>query len=265
VLRFELTTQLYRLRTLIALACLAGVPAAAAVALASSAGHRNGTNTGLFGASPYSAVNHAMASLEFIGPLLLPIVVALLAAAIASSDRDWGILRYLYVAPVTRARLLATKFAATALCTALAVGCSLAGGLVAGTIAFGWHPFHLIGAPSLTTGQTLARTLTASGYTVLCMLAIAAIAFTLGLLLPRGAEALAVAIGFVVIATILNGQGALHTVAVILPVHYWQNWVTLFDSPGVARLGVGSTAQVATILLCAGACWIVLRRRDPAA
>ena len=29
------------------------------------------------------------------------------AAAIASADSDWGVLRYLYVAPVTRTRLLA--------------------------------------------------------------------------------------------------------------------------------------------------------------
>src|SRR4051812_8709859 len=104
VLRFELTTQLMRLRSLLALAGLAGVPVAAALSFKSSAGHQNGTQGGLFGASPYSALNHAMASLEFIGPLLLPIVVALLASAIASADRDWGILRYLYVSPVTRAR-----------------------------------------------------------------------------------------------------------------------------------------------------------------
>jgi ABC-type transport system involved in multi-copper enzyme maturation permease subunit len=265
VLRFELTTQLIRLRTLIALAGLAGVPVAAALSLASSAGHRNGNQGGLFGASPYSALNHAMAGLEFIGPLVLPIVVALLAATIASADRDWGVRRYLYVAPVTRTRLLATKLAATALAAVLAVACSLAGGLIAGTIVFGWHPFHIIGAPNLTTGQTAARTLTAGGYTALCMLAIAAIAFTLGLLLPRGAEALAVAIGFVVLATILNAQGALHTVAVILPVHYWQDWVALFYSPAAAHLGPGVSAQVATILLCVAACWAVLLRRDPAA
>jgi ABC-2 type transport system permease protein len=265
VLRFELTTQLIRLRTLIALAGLAGVPVAAALSLASSAGHRNGNQGGLFGASPYSALNHAMAGLEFIGPLLLPIVVALLAAAIASADRDWGILRYLYVAPVTRVRLLATKLAAAALATVAAVVCVLAGGLVAGTIMFGWHPFHIIGAPDLTTGQTVLRTLAAGGYTVLCMLAIAAIAFTLGLLLPRGAEALAAAIGFVVIASVLNGQGALHAVAVILPVHYWQDWVGLLDSSGAARLGPGAAVQVATILLCVVACWAILRRRDPAA
>jgi len=67
---------------------------------------------------------------------------------------------------------------------------AVADGLAVGTIIFGWHPFHIIGAPNLTIGQTIVRTLDAAGYTVLCMLAMAAIAFTLGLLLPRGAEAL---------------------------------------------------------------------------
>lgn len=265
MLRVELTTQLIRLRTVIALLFLAGVPVAAGLSLASSAGHRNGTQAGLFGASPYSALNHTMASLEFIGPLLLPIVVALLAAAIASADRDWGILRYLYVAPVTRTRLLTAKLAATAVATLLALAFVLAGGLIAGTVIFGWHPFHVIGAPDLTTGAAVTRVLAATGYTLLCLLAMAAIAFTLGLLLPRGAEALGAAIAFVVAASILNGQGALHAVAVVLPVHYWQNWIGLFDPAGATGLGLGVVVQLATVALCAAACWLILRRRDPAA
>src|SRR5689334_11235564 len=169
-----------------------------------------------------------MASLQFISPLLLPIIVSLLAAAIASADRDWGVLRYLYVAPVTRARLLTAKLAAAAVATAAALGCVLAAGLAAGTIIFGWHPFHVIGAPNLGTGETTGRVLTAVGYALLCLLAMAAIALTLGLLLPRGAEALAASVGFVVVASILNGQSGLHAVTVALPVHYWQNWVGLF-------------------------------------
>lgn len=265
MLRFELTTQLLRLRTLIALAFLAAVPVSAAMSFASHAGHRNGTQGGLFGASPYSALNHAMASLEFIGPLLLPIIVALLAATIASADRDWGILRYLYVAPVTRTRLLAAKLAATAIATAAALVCVLAAGLAAGWVIFGWHPFHIIDAPNLTTGAAAARVLEATGYTLLCMLAMAAIAFTLGLLLPRGAEALAAAIAFVVVASILNGQGAVHAFAVILPVHYWQNWTGLFDPAGATGMGLGVIVQVATITLCTTVSWVFLRRRDPAA
>jgi ABC-type transport system involved in multi-copper enzyme maturation permease subunit len=265
VLRFELTTALMRLRTVIALALLAAVPVAAGLSFASSAGHRNGNQGGLFGASPYSAVNHMMASLEFIGPLLLPIVVTLLAAAIASADRDWGILRYLYVAPVTRDRLLAAKLGATAIATVIAVLCVLAAGLVTGTVIFGWHPFHVIGAANLTTSQVLARVLLAAGYTSLCMLAMAAIAFTLGLALPRGAEALAAAIAFVVVASILNGQSALHALVVVLPVHYWQNWVGLFDPVGATGMGAGALVQLATIVVCVAACSLILRHRDPAA
>jgi ABC-2 type transport system permease protein len=91
------------------------------------------------------------------------------------------------------------------------------------------------------------------------------VAFTLGLLLPRGAEALAAAIGLIVLASVLNGQGALHAVAVVLPVHYWQNWVGLFDPAGTTGLGLGVLVQAATIAVCVVASWVILRRRDPAA
>jgi len=265
MLRCELTTQLVRLRTLISLLCLAAVPIAAALSLASSAGHRNGDQGGLFGASPYSALNHTMASLEFIAPLLLPIVVALLATATASADRDWGLLRYLYVAPVTRTRLLVTKLAATAIATGLAVACVLAAGLVAGTAIFGWHPFHVVGSANLAPGDAVTRALIASGYTLLCMLAMAALSFTLGLLLPRSAEALAAAIGFVVVASVINGQGTLNSIGVVLPVHYWQYWVALFAPTGATGMALGTGVQFGTIILCVTACWTILRRRDPAA
>ena len=265
MLRVELSTQLLRIRTLIALACLAAVPVIAGLATASQAGHRNGHEGGLFGAAPYSALNHAMASLEFIAPLLLPIVVALLASAIASADRDWGTLRYLYVAPVSRSRLLTSKLAAVVLATLAATLCVLLAGLLTGLALFGWHPFHIIDAPNLTAGQTTARVLAASGYTALCMLSIAAIAFALGLLLPHGAEAVGATIAFVVAASILNNQPALHAVAVALPVHYWQDWPALFTPTATAHLATGIAVQIATIALATCAAVVVLRRRDPAA
>lgn len=265
MLRVELTVQLLRVRTLIALACLSAIPIMAGLATASYAGHRNGTQGGLFGAGPYSALNHTMASLQFIAPLLLPIVVALLATAIGSADRDWGTLRYLYVAPVTRSRLLAGKLAAVAVTTFIATGCVLAAGMLSGLALFGWRPFHVIDAPSLTTGSAVARVLAASGYTFLCMMSIAAIAFALGLLLPRGAEALGAAIAFVVVASIIDGQSAFHTVAVILPVHYWQAWTHLFDPGGVTDLGIGTISQIATLALAMVTAILVLLQRDPAA
>ncbi|MGN5376956.1 hypothetical protein ACQ4WX_02875 [Streptomyces lasalocidi] len=78
MLRVEPTTQLPRIRTLVVLVCLAAVPVLSGFSYASEAGHRNGRQADLFGASPYSALNHAMASTAFIEPLPLPIMVALL-------------------------------------------------------------------------------------------------------------------------------------------------------------------------------------------
>jgi ABC-2 type transport system permease protein len=265
MLRVELTTQLLRIRTLIALACLAIVPGVAGLATDSHAGRRNGTQGGLFGASAYSALNHTMACLMFIAPLLLPLVVALVASAIGSADREWGTLRYLYVAPVSRSRLLIGKLGAVAIVTVAATWCVLLAGLLIGLALFGWHPFHIIDAPNLTTGQTIARVMGASGYTLLCMLSIATMAFALGLLLPRGAEALGASTAFVVVTSILNGQSALHALAVLLPVHYWQNWTQLFTPTGTAPLSGGILCQLATITVATGLAVLVLLRRDPAA
>ncbi|MGW2649716.1 ABC transporter permease [Streptomyces sp. NPDC001393] len=265
MLRVELTTQLLRIRTLVVLACLAAVPVMAGLSFASDAGHRNGRQTGLFGASPYSALNHAMASMAFIEPLLLPIMVALPAAAIASSDREWGTLRYLYVAPVSRARLLAAKLGALTVLTVMATLCVLTAGLLVGLAVFGWHPFHVVGAPNLTGGETAARVLLATGYCLLCMLSIATIAFALGLLLPRGIEALGAAVAFVIAGSLFNGSRTLHVVQVALPMHYWQDWNHLFDSTGNAHLGTGIVVQIATSALATCAAALVLLRRDPAA
>ena len=49
--RVELATQLLRIRTLITLACVAAVPIIGGLATASHAGHRDGTQGGLFGAA----------------------------------------------------------------------------------------------------------------------------------------------------------------------------------------------------------------------
>lgn len=263
--RVELRTQILRIRTLIALLALLAVPAIAGLTSAGNAGHRNGTQTGLFGASTYSALNHSAASLAFIGPLLLPLVIALLSTAIGASDKEWGTLRYLYVRPVSRGRLVVGKFTAMTIAAGGATGCVIVGGLLTGVILFGWHPFHILGTPNLSAAQSDLRFLAASGYTALCMLSIGSIALMLGLLMPRAVEALGVSVAFVVVASILNGQASLHPLNVILPVHYWQDWTTLFAPGTHTNLTIGILDQVATTMLASAVAIVALHRRDPAA
>lgn len=260
--RVELVKQLWRARSLAALAALAAVPLVAGIATASHAGSRNGTQGGLYGAAPFSALNHVAASLAFCAPLLLALVAALFGSALGAADRDWGTLRYLYVQPVTPRRLITGKFSALALCTALATGLILLSGLLVGLVVFGWHPFHRLGAPALSAPSAALRLVAAAGYATICALSAGSVAFALALVLPGAAEALAASIGVILLATILNGQARLVTDA--LPVHAWQRWTGLLEG-GHSDLAGGLALQLATIVLAMAVAWGVSRRRDPAA
>lgn len=228
------------------------------------AGGRNGTQGGFYGAAPFSALNHAAASLQFTAPLLLALVVALLGSALGASDREWGTLRYLYVQPVSRARLLIGKSTALAVCCVLATACVLAGALLVGLVVFGWHPFHRLGASDVSAAAALGRLLEAGAYVAVCMMSIGTIALALGLLLPGAAEALGVSVAFVVVANILDGQASLRALNAVLPVHYWQRWTHLLDGAN-AGLSAGLAAQAAASAIALAVAWIVLSRRDPAA
>lgn len=264
MVRAELTKQLLRVRTLVALVALAAVPIVAGLATASHAGGRNGAQQGLYGAAPFSALNHAAATLEFTAPLLLALVVALLGSALGAADREWGTLRYLYTQPVDRLRLLRGKWTALAVCCVLATGCVVVVSLASGAVEFGWHPFHRLGAASLPASSAAVRLLAASAYVAACMLAIGTLAFALGLLLPGPAEALGVSVAVIVIANLVDGQASLHALAALLPVHYWTRWTHLLEG-GSSGLAAGLLAQAATVALALAVAWTLLARREPAA
>lgn len=264
MLRVELVKQLLRTRSLLALSALAAIPVVFGLGTASKAGGPNGTQGGLYGAAPFSALNHVAASLQFTAPLLLALVVALLGSALGAADRDWGTLRYLYVQPVSPRRLLLGKWSALAACCAVATFCLVVAALLVGLVAFGWHPFHRLGTSSLSSATAGGRLLEASGYVAACSLSVGTIALTLGLVLPGPAEALGASVAFVVVATILDGQASLHALDVVLPVHYWQRWTHLLEGTS-AGLGVGLAIQAATVLVALAAAVTILSRRDPAA
>jgi ABC-2 type transport system permease protein len=173
-------------------------------------------------------------------------------------------LRYLYVQPVSRRRLIAGKWSALAVCCVLATACVVGGALLIGLAVFGWHPFHRIGAHGLSASSAAGRLLGASAYVAACTLSIGTIALALGLLLPGPAEALGASVAFVVVTNILDGQPSLHTITALLPVHYWSRWTHLLDG-GATGMTTGLLAQATAILVALAVAWAALSRRDPAA
>jgi ABC-type transport system involved in multi-copper enzyme maturation permease subunit len=264
VLWAELVKQLLRRRTAVALAALAALPLLAAVATAGDAGARNGRQAGLYGAAPYSALNHVAASLQFTAPLLLALVVALLGSAIGAGDREWGTLRYLYLQPVTPARLLRGKWTALLVCCVLATGCVSVTALVSGVVAFGWHPFHRLGAASVSASDASLDLLAASAYVAACTASIATLALALGLVLPGPAEALGASIALIVAANLVDGQPSLDTVSAALPVHYWGRWAHLLDGTR-AGLATGLAVRAVWALAALAIARLAIARGDPVA
>jgi ABC-type transport system involved in multi-copper enzyme maturation permease subunit len=261
VLRIELATQLRRMRSLLLFGALVGVVVLAGVTEAAKAGGRGGPAT-------FSALNFTESGLNFMDPVLFGLVVAMLGSIIGGSDRDWGTLRYLYVRPVTRARLVAGKWWAMVVCCALTVGIFVGAALLTGLAVFGWHAYHRGGSGDLSAAVAAGGVLEAGGYLIVCLLSIGSIALALGLLLPRSAEALGITLAFLVGSAVLDNVRSLHAVVAALPVHYWLRWTSLFGGGGGGSgggLALGLAVQSATVAVVMAAACVVLARRDPAA
>lgn len=256
MLRIELTTQLRRVRSLLLFGALAGIVVLAGVTEASKAGGRGGPAT-------FSALNFTESGLNFMDPVLFGLVVAMLGSIIGGSDREWGTLRYLYVRPVSRARLVAGKWWALVVCSALTVAVFLGVALLTGLVVFGWHPFHQSGG-DLSAAAAAGAVLGAGGYMIVCLLSIGSIALALGLLLPRAAEALGITLAFLVGSAILDNVRSLHAIVAVLPVHYWLRWTSLFHG-GTGGLALGLAVQALTVAVVMATAYAILVRRDPAA
>lgn len=257
MLRVELTTQLLRARSLILFGALVAMPV-----LAAATGAGGGRS-----AATSSALNFAEAGLNFMDPVLFGLFVSALGSILGGADREWGTLRYLYVRPVSRFRLIAGKWWALVVCSILVIATFLAAALLTGVIAFGWHSYHRAGTSDLTAAAAVWAALGAAGYLTACLLSLGSIALALGLLLPRPVEALGVSIAFLIGSAILNNVPPLHALAVVLPVHYWMRWTLLFHE-GAGDSGailLGLAVQVATVAIVMTAAYALLSRRDPAA
>jgi ABC-2 type transport system permease protein len=257
MLRIELATQLRRVRSLLLFATLAGIVVIAGATEASKSGGRGGPAT-------FSALNFTESGLNFMDPVLFGLVVALLGSIIGGSDREWGTLRYLYVRPVSRARLVAGKWWALVVCCALTVAVFLGAALLTGLAVFGWHPYHRSGSGSISAAAAAGGVLEAGGYVFACLLSIGSIALALGLLLPRAVEALGITLAFLVGSAVLDNVQPLHAVVAVLPVHYWLRWTSLFHDGG-GGLALGLAVQFLTVAVVMTAAYAMLARRDPAA
>jgi len=263
LIRVELTKQTYRLRTYIALALMIAIPILITLALEFGGRPRNRGEQNFFTLATHSGLNVPLAALSVMSNFLLVIVVALFAGGAVAEEAGWGSLRYLLMRPVARGRLLAAKLAVAALFTILATITISVAGLIAGVIAFGWHPVVTPSLALFSQQEAVAKLIASTIYVAWSMSCVLAFAFMLSTMMDAPLGAVAGGVGLAIVSDILNAIPALKSLRNFMPTHYWHAWENLFANPAShSDMIRGALLQLPYIALFLLLAWWWFHRRD---
>ncbi len=226
-LRVEVIRQLRRRRTMVAFLVLLVLPwiLVGAFELGGPPQPGNGA-PGLVDLATTGGMNFAAFSFFASAGFLLVVAVALFCGDTVASEAGWASLRYLLAAPVPRARLLRQKLVVALAYSTVAVTSFPVMSLIAGTVAFGWHPLRLPGTGAvLTTGPALDRMGIVLGYVLITELVVAGLAFLLSVSTDSPLGAVGGAVGLVIVSNILDAVTALGNWREILPTHWQFAWL----------------------------------------
>jgi ABC-2 type transport system permease protein len=270
--RTEMVKQWRRPRTWVTLSLTVAIPIIIAIALKANPPSTpvGGRGDFTFGAL-HTGLFLPVAALQFMSRFLLVIIIALFAGDAVASEASWGNLRAMLTRPIGRGRLLLTKVESTALLALIATALIGVTGLIAGVIAFGWHPLNISLGPvelrSLheSTGQILGNLAMASGYVLWGISGIAALAFMASTMTDSPAAAVFAGFGLYIVSQILDNITALGSIRYGFPTHYLDAWTGLFTNPSAGPTGDmlrGTLLQIPYVLIFGGIAWWYFRRKD---
>jgi ABC-2 type transport system permease protein len=230
--RVEAIRQFRRRRTLIAYSILMVLPwvLVGAFEISGPASSGNGT-PGLVVAATSGGLNFTAFSFFVSAGFLLVVIVALFCGDTIASEANWSSLRYLLAAPVPRARLLRQKLYVAATYSVLAILTFALMSMIAGTVAFGWHPLRLPGSGiDVATGSALGRLAVVFGYILVTETVVAGLAFLLSVSTDSPLGAVGGAVGLIIVSNILDAITALGGWREILPSHWQFSWISALQS-----------------------------------
>jgi ABC-2 type transport system permease protein len=225
-------------------------------------GNGNGGFSALVDVATAGGPNFALFTLFVSAGFLLVVVVALFCGDAVASEASWGSLRYLLAVPVPRARLLAVKLTVALAYCAVAMLTLVGTALLAGTLAYGWHPMQAPVGGTLSAGVGVLRLLAVLGYLAVTLLVVGSLAFLLSVSTDAPLGAVGGAVLLYIVSSILDQIDALGSIRNYLPNHYNDAWLGLLSTPmqvdDVVR-GCVSAVAYSTLLL-ALAWWRFLRK-----
>jgi ABC-2 type transport system permease protein len=266
--RAEMTKQLLRARTYVALGIVVVLPIVMTIAVKYGGRGDRAEGDSLFRLARESGLVMPAAALLFMSRFLLVVVVAIFAGDAVAGEATWGNLRYVLVRPIGRARLLGAKLAMAGVFIVIATLLIVVTGLLAGGIAFGWHRVDVdygFGLFSLheSVGQLLWHLAIASAYVAWSMTSVVALAFMVSTMSDAATGAIGAGVGLYVVSQILDAIPQLGFLRYGLPTHYLDDWRGLIvNNQADANLIRGVMVQIPYVAaFCAVAFWW-FRRKD---
>ncbi|HWC38688.1 MAG TPA: ABC transporter permease [Acidimicrobiales bacterium] len=262
MIRVEFTKQVRRARTYIALGVLALIPIILTLALKLNPPSPSSNERGYFEVATHSGINVPIAALTAMSAFLLVIVVSLFAGETISGEASWGTLRYLLVRPVSRPRLLATKLLVVSTLSILATIVISVVALVAGVIAFGWHPVITPAFLSVSQGSALGKLALGTLYVAWSMASFVTFAFLWSTITDSAFAAVAAGVGLGIVSQILNNISALDFMSFVFPTHYIDAWHSLFQPTHTGDMVNGFLLEIPYIAVFLSLAWWNFLRKD---
>jgi ABC-2 type transport system permease protein len=279
LLRTEIVKQSRRTRTYVALGLMAAIPIIITFALwanpPSNLGGGDGPGDGFFYFATHSTgLLLPAAILLVMSRFLLIGVAALFAGDAIASEASWGNLRALLMRPIKRGRLLGTKIVIAVALTCLATLIIVVTALIAGWIAFGWHPLDLNSLrtlafvrrdipPNQSVATLLGHLVVGSLYVTWSLAAVVAFGFMISTMSDSPAGAAAAAFGLYVTSAILDNITAIGSIRNVFPTHYSDAWTDLFlHNHATADMLRGTLLQIPYIIVFCGVAAWWFRRKD---
>jgi len=263
MIRVEFAKQTLRLRTYLLLGLMIVIPVIMTVALKLGGPQSDHRDSDLFNLATGSGLNMPLAALTAMSGFLLPLVVLVFAGGAIAEEASWGSLRYLLLRPVSRGRLLLSKLAVAAVLALVATLLITLSALVAGVIAFGWHPAVTLSSATLPQNEALPRLVAATLYVAWSLSGVIAFGLMLSTMTDAALGAVSGGIGLTIVSEILDSIPALGGLRDVFPTHYWRAWEGLFSQPAVTGDIVhGALLQIPYLVVFLAAAWWWFHRKD---
>lgn len=263
LLRSELRLIFRRRRNLAGMLVLAAVPVLISVAVKLSNSSDSSGGPDFFSSITDNGLFVALASLTLELPLFLPLAVAAISGDSVAGEANIGTLRYLLTVPVSRARLLAVKYAAIVIFSLVATFTVTVTGMVMGLALFGGGPMTLLSATQVGFAEGLLRVVLASTYLGLCVASLGAVGLFISTLTEQPVGAMIAVVVFSTASFILGTIPQVSWLHPFLITRHWLAFGDLFRDPiawqGITQ-GLYVAAAYALVFWLAG--WARLTTKD---